>query len=225
MILASHQPDFFPYLGYFYKMLRADVFVFSDDVHFSKGKYHNFNYLKGPGGKQRITMPISYGVKPLSLIPIAATGADRKRLLRTLQCAYSRTPHFDEVCADIAAVILDDYDSLAALNICASTMIAEKLRIGCRLILASELMPEGCKDDRIINLCQALGANTYFSGRGAAAYHQEEVYRTAGVKLMYSDYRPFTYPQKFGAFCENLSVLDYLFNCGYVLPEGWDKNE
>ena len=32
MILASHQPDFFPYMGYFYKVFMSDTFVFSDNV-------------------------------------------------------------------------------------------------------------------------------------------------------------------------------------------------
>lgn len=36
MILTSHQPNFLPYMGVFYKAYRSDILVLSDDVQFSK---------------------------------------------------------------------------------------------------------------------------------------------------------------------------------------------
>ncbi len=36
MICAIHQPNFFPWLGYFDKISRADVFVFLDVVDYPK---------------------------------------------------------------------------------------------------------------------------------------------------------------------------------------------
>ena len=45
-IVAIHQPNFFPWLGFFDKIRRADVFVFLDDV-----SYIDFieNYTAGAG--------------------------------------------------------------------------------------------------------------------------------------------------------------------------------
>lgn len=50
LVLASHQPDFFPYMGYFYKMFQSDVFVFSDNVQYSKTGRHNYNEILTANG-------------------------------------------------------------------------------------------------------------------------------------------------------------------------------
>ena len=43
MKIAIHQPEHFPYLGFFQKMKYVDVFVILDDAQFSKGNWHNRN--------------------------------------------------------------------------------------------------------------------------------------------------------------------------------------
>lgn len=41
MIVAIHQPNYLPWLGYFQKIAQSDIFVFLDDVQFTKGGYTN----------------------------------------------------------------------------------------------------------------------------------------------------------------------------------------
>ena len=41
MIVAGHQPNFFPWFGYFEKIIKSDIFVFSDDVKYPKESYTN----------------------------------------------------------------------------------------------------------------------------------------------------------------------------------------
>ena len=41
--VAIHQPEHFPYMGFFQKMEYVDVFVILDDVQYSKGNWQNRN--------------------------------------------------------------------------------------------------------------------------------------------------------------------------------------
>ena len=63
----------------------------------------------------------------------------------------------------------------------------------------------------------------YVSGSGAKDYHIEEDYERNGIRLVYSDYQPVIYPQVGRPATENLSVIDYVMNCGFELPRGWKR--
>ena len=43
MKITAHQPEHFPYMGFFQKMKAADVFVILDDVQYTKGNFQNRN--------------------------------------------------------------------------------------------------------------------------------------------------------------------------------------
>ncbi|PIR50149.1 hypothetical protein COU79_01025, partial [Candidatus Peregrinibacteria bacterium CG10_big_fil_rev_8_21_14_0_10_54_7] len=58
MIAAIHQPNYLPWSGYFHKMVKADVFVFLDNVQFTKNSYQNRAKIKGLRGEQWLTVPV-----------------------------------------------------------------------------------------------------------------------------------------------------------------------
>ena len=223
MILASHQPNFFPYMGYFYKIARCDLFLFSNDVQFSNtktGDMHNYNYIKGPQGKQKITLPVTY--LPGALVKDVMIFDDKKQvngILKAINQYYGKTPFFDEVYPHILSMFNIGFNFLSDFNINAIKWFCLKFGIKTRIELSPELTAR--KDDRIIELCKFTGADTYLSGSGAAAYHVKEKYDSNCITLEYSDYVPPEYPQRYGEFIPNLSVIDWVFNMGYSLPEGW----
>ena len=47
-VIAIHQPNYIPWLGYFYKIYESDIFVFLDDVQFSNKGMQNYHYIKTP---------------------------------------------------------------------------------------------------------------------------------------------------------------------------------
>lgn len=229
LVLASHQPDFFPYMGYFYKMFQSDVFVFSDDVQFSKTGRHNYNEILTANGPLRLTMPIHYHVQNLNEIQIAADSTCIEKMIKTLWMEYKGAADFHEAFPVIEDLLYHapDAKNLAEFNTKCLLTLADKFGLASRIqfINSSDLPITQRRDARIIEMCGLLGAKVYVSGSGAKDYHIEEDYAGAGIKLVYSDYQPITYPQVGRPTTENMSVIDYVLNCGFNLPKEWKRYE
>lgn len=227
MILASHQPDFFPYMGYFYKVWKSDVFIFSDDVQFSKSGRHNYNEILTADGPRRFTLPVSQHTVNLNQIKIAADERKIEEMLKTLRQNYQKAPHFNEVFQLLTSLLSMALicPNLSVFNEICITTICYSMCIIRQFIISSDLSPKGRKDDRIIELCKMVGADTYYSGAGAKDYHIDDAYKKAGINLVYSDYCPVEYPQTVHGhkgepefISPNMSVIDYLMNCGFKNP-------
>ena len=215
--IAIHQPNYFPWLGYFYKIHQSDVFVFLDDVQYSNEGMHNYHYIKTSQGRHRLKVPVhqSFGMK-INEVKTKEETDWKKKHLRTIQMNYAKAPYYNSVFQDYQSWLQTDFngdltlfDKLTTISIC------DKLGIDTEFILSSELNVQGQKEDKVINICKALNGNIYFSGTGAMAYQDENRFRERGMKLEYSMFRPFEYPQLWGEFDKNVSVLDFLMNCGY----------
>ena len=145
--------------------------------------------------------------------------------MKTIEQHYRKAPHYGE-----GAELLEIMRFFSGPGNSRLTEMNESLilhifnRFGIKplaILRASALGIQGHKDERIFQMCEETGADTYLSGRGAADYHQPEEYMLRGIDLIYTDYEPVPYQQFHGEFIPNLSVLDYIFNCGYELPRGW----
>ena len=90
LIVAIHQPNFFPWLGYFDKIARADVFCLLDHVQFPKkgGTYINRVQVLVQGAAAYVTVPVERnysGVLPINQMKIREQEPWREKILRTLQ--------------------------------------------------------------------------------------------------------------------------------------------
>ncbi len=219
MVVSIHQPDYLPYLGYFYKMYSADTFIFLDNVQFSSGNMHNWNNILTGSAVTRLKIPVAYRFGDnLTQVACKYELGWVEKHLRLIREAYSGAPFFDEVYPVLEDLIGREYDSLADLNICLNTEIARRLGITCKIVKASDIPCEGKKESLVINLCRAVGGDCYISGLGAKNYQDEQDFAEQGVVLKYSDFSPFPYKQMTEDFVPNMSVVDYVMNCGWRNP-------
>lgn len=215
-IIAIHQPNYIPWLGYFYKIHQADQFVFLDDVQFSNQGMQNYHYIKTPQGAFRMKIPVvsKFGM----LINEIETKDELKwkqKHLKTINMNYRKAPHFDEIYQDLNLLLDVESTKLSELDQRIISFISQKFGIKTSFITSAELEINSSKEEKILDICQKLKANIYYSGTGAKAYQSEEQFMKRGIELRYSSFKPFEYPQLWGGFQSNVTIIDYLMNCGY----------
>lgn len=214
--IAIHQPNYIPWLGYFFKIHQADCFVFLDDAQYSTSGMHNYHYLKTRTGPQRIKIPVqqSLGDK-INEVRLKNDLDWEKKHLQLLKDNYQQADHFEEVYADFEALLREDYKHLSELNVSIIKFLCEKLGIQSEFLNSSELDIHSVREERIIDICMALEGEIYYSGTGARAYQNEENFLRKGILVKYSEYKVFEYRQQFSDFQANVTVLDFLMNHGY----------
>lgn len=214
--IAIHQPNYIPWLGYFYKIYQSDIFVFLDDVQYSNQGMHNFHYIKTKTGPLRLKIPViqTLGDKILE-VKIKHEIDWRKNHLEQILLNYSKADYFEEVYTDFSAILAGSYDYLSDFNIAIIEFICKKLGIKFNFSRSSEFKIYSVKEEKIIEICKNLGGSIYYSGTGARAYQHEEKFIENGINLKYSEYKVFNYTQQFIGFQSNVTILDFLMNCGY----------
>jgi hypothetical protein len=212
-VVGIHQPNYLPWVGYFYKMMRCDIFILLDDAQYTKNGFVNRNRIKTPAGEAFLSIPITARLKDqIDEVRISDRRFAEKHL-KTLQACYGRAP-FYKLYIDRLAEILRKELGLSALNEALIRQCAQWLDIGCATLRSSALAIDGASDERLALLVKAVRGDVYLSGRGGAKYQHPETFANHGVELRYTDFSPPTYAQLWGDFIPGLSIVDLLFNLG-----------
>jgi hypothetical protein len=218
MIAAIHQPNFVPWLGYFYKIAHCDLFIILDDVQFTKNSFINRNRIKTPQGQLWLTLPVEQSGRfgqTISETLVKSKEQIAPKLLRTIQMNYSKAPHFRAWGPQFEEILMKKEHNLADINLEVIRWVCGILGINTPFKRSSELGGiAGESTERLVNICKKVGADTYLSGLGGNNYQEVEMYAQAGLRLVTSPFAHPVYAQPWGEFLPNLSVLDALFNCG-----------
>lgn len=217
MIVAIHQPNFIPWLGYFYKINHCDRFVLLDDVQYTKNSLINRNKIKTVEGEQWVTMPVlhtgNFG-QNINDTHLMLFEKHYKKFIRTLQTNYSKAPFYTEI---MQLLEIDDFscDIISVFNEQLIRRVADYLEIPTPIVRSSELDGiVGTSTNRLISICKLLGADMYLAGFGGKNYQDDALFHQAGIEPFVSNFTYPRYDQMHGSFVSNLSVLDVLMNIG-----------
>lgn len=221
-VVAIHQPNFFPWLGYFNKIARADVFIIHDNVQFPKtgGTWMNRVRILVNGSPSWLVMPIRrnhHGVQLIHEVCINDQTAWRRRCLDTVRHSYGRTPHFGTVYPFLEGLFQYRSDLIADFNAHAIRGLLERLEIAPGAIESgTRLGLEGKGTDLLVAMVKAVGGDAYLCGGGASGYQEDEKFESAGLRLLHQEFHQAVYRQV-GAkeFAPGLSIVDALMNCGF----------
>ncbi len=220
-VVAIHQPNFLPWLGFFDKLARADVFVLLDSVQFprtSKGTWINRVKLLVGGKPQWVTVPIvrSGGSERLIAdVRIDDAQPWRKKVLRTIEMNYKRAASFDDAFPLVEELVGYDTDGLAAFNEHAIRRIADELGLDTeKIVRSSDLPADGQSTELLVSLTREAGGTAYMHGGDAYRYQEDELFAAAGLDLVDQAFQHPSYPQTAEEPVHGLSVVDALLNCG-----------
>jgi len=218
MILSINQPAYLPWLGYFHRIAVSDVHVILDNVQFEKNSFTNRNKIRRKDGWTWLTIPVKtkgkFGELPICELEIANETPWAKKHWDGIRFSYAKTPFFKEYESFLSDVYSRSWSHLKDIMETMNARFLKMLGIQTKILKASDLKPEGKKDDLILNLCVSLGAKVYISGPLGRNYLHEEKFMERGIRIVYHDYRHPVYPTLHQVFEPNMAVIDLLFNVG-----------
>jgi hypothetical protein len=216
MLVTIHQPQFMPWLGYFDKMDQADMLVLLDTVQFKKNEWQNRNRLKAVQGPQWLTVPVSFRF-PARIDEVLVNDGSpwRHKHLQALLTNYAKSPFHGSEAASLASLYADTATLLRDVNGLTIDWLATRLGVSTERCWASALpVTEEEPTQRLVDICQHLGATAYLSGSEGRNYLDVARFSAAGIEVIFQEYVPISYPQLYGEFVSHLSALDLVLNCG-----------
>lgn len=222
MIIAIHQPNYLPYLGFFTKMKQADLFVIYDDAQFNKEDFHHRNKIKIFHGWKWLTVPVEKKRLPINEIKIIE-GINKGLLwsdshLKEINDNYRRTHYYHKYEKELSTIYCQRYKKLIDLNMQLINFIKHAFNINTEIIFSSKLGFKSTSTERLVDITEALEGDVYLSGPMGQNYLDISSFEAKGIKVEFQDFTHPVYKQRYEGFIPNLSAIDALFNIG-ELPE------
>jgi len=217
MIVSIHQPAYLPWLGYFDKIRRADIFIYLDTIQFQKQSFQNRNKVRTADGSIWLTVPVETKGKlydtALKDLTINNRVDWRRKHRAAIEMNYRNAPCFDVIIPLLNQFYDEEWERLSDLCYAMLTAFNRLLGIETKIVKASDL-PEvqGEKGELIVNLCRAVGAKHYISGTLGGNYLEPEAFARHGIALAFQDYKHPVYGQVYPGFEPNMAVVDLLMN-------------
>lgn len=222
MICTIHQPEYLPWLGFFDRVVKSDVFVLLDDVGYEKNQFNNRNKIKtnNEAGWQYITVPVQ-GRSPnkkINQILIDNTKNWGQSHLSAIKNSYAKAPYFKQYYGLFEEIFGKKWEKISDVDVCLQQQVFDFLGLKVQVEVSSNMPVEGQKTQRLVNICKAVGADTYLAGPGYGngTYMDLELFKKENIKVIFQEFTHPEYPQQYmeKGFLPGMSIIDLLFNCG-----------
>ncbi|WP_288923013.1 WbqC family protein [uncultured Bifidobacterium sp.] len=214
MKLGVMQPYFLPYLGYWQLMNLVDVYVIFDDVNYIKRGWIARNRIKMNGEAVRFGFQVSHASQNRRICDHERAGGpdEIRRMERELHTAYAHAPQFERVMPVMETILRNPQRNLADWLCDSIYRIAEYAGIHTVFMRSSEIEYDriGNGQDKILSLCEVLGATTYINAIGGRGLYVRDRFASRGIDLRFLEMNDVTYPQGPGEFIPSMSIVDVM---------------
>ena len=216
---AILQPGFLPWLGFFEQMYRCDVFVFLDNVQYTKRDWRSRNRIKTPEGACWLTLPVKTKSRYTQLIKDTELDNSQNwkgKHLNSIKMNYSRATYFDSLYPKIEEIYKNSWKWLYDIDLALIKLLMEELGLKRKLYRSSDIEknPMGSSEERIVDICRVVGANNFYTGAAGCTIYNAECFQKQNILLELQDYRHPIYQQLWDDFIPYLSAIDLIFNHG-----------
>ena len=210
------QSNYIPWRGYFDFIDSVDLFIFHDDLQYTKGDWRNRNQIKTPRGLFWLSAPVKYRHVHQLICQTLIDDSQKWRVVHLNQfwANYTKSPFLKSALELLGVGLAPANSTISQLNINLIKLICDYLRIKTPLALSQDYALTSAKTERLIQLLKQVGGTTYLSGPTARGYLDESLFRANGIRLEYKIYDYPPYPQLWGDFVGNVTVLDLIANMG-----------
>jgi len=178
MIVTIHQPEHFPYMGFFQKLSNADIYVILDNVKFRKNYFQNRNLIINKFGKDEwLSIPVkkSSNSSLIKDVEICNETNWRSKIIHTVK------QNFD---LDVNNVY--NHDKLIDINIASINFAFDMLNFKKpKFVIASDLNVSGSKSELLANITKAVGGTTYLSGPSGKDYLDESFFQGTNIEYFF----------------------------------------
>lgn len=216
MIVAIHQPEYLPWLGFFKKMMNVELFVFLDDVQFRKKGWQNRNRIRINDGTTLLSIPVhTHSYPKINEVTIDNEKNWSIRHKKSILYNYARAPYFDEIKDFVEYIFEKKFQYLVDLNTEIIKFIMNELEIKSKIVFSSELEISKKGSDRVLDICKAVGADHYITGTfWAESNLRVEEFKKSNIDVEFQKFQHPIYKQIHGEFIPEMSIIDLLFNKG-----------
>lgn len=218
MIISIIQPCFIPWLGYFEQVAVADVFVYLDDVQYTKKDWRNTNQLKSPNGAKKVFVPVkkTHRETLINQVLISYNENWEQVLINKITQWYKKAPYFEEIIEIIEKVLNKKHEKLVDLNYDLNGLIMEFIGIKTPIYFSSDIPKlTNEKNNRIVEICKYFeGVDILYDGKSAQNFIDTNMFNENDVQVIFQEYQHAPYNQLWGDFISYMSVIDLLMNHG-----------
>jgi len=221
MIVAAHQPNYLPWLGFFNKIANVDRFMLVDGAQFVKrgtfGWIHR-NKIRTREGWQWLSLPIQTKGKREQSCAEAELQNEQdwaRKHWKAIEYNYRLAPHFTAYSGAFRDIYSREWTHLTPLAAEVIRTLCAAFDITTPIDIASDHAVNGESTGLVIAVCKHYGASRYLSGVHGRDYLDSTALTAANVAIEYQDFAHPVYPQcQPGPFEPGMCALDLLFNMG-----------
>ena len=215
-IIAIHQPEYLPWLGFFKKIMNSKLFILLDDVQFEKKSWQSRNRIRTASGTTLLSVPVHAHLdSKLNDVKIDNSKKWANKHKKSILFNYANAPYFEEYRNAIELIFEKKFELLVDLNYEIIKLVMNELEIKSKIIFSSGLKIPQNASDRVLNICKVVNADHYITGTTWAKSHlKTKDFEKSNITIEFQEFQHPIYKQTHEKFIPRMSIIDLLFNEG-----------